>query len=97
MRRIAALLLPLALSGCYHAVVETGRMPSPQRVEKHWASGWIYGLVPPSTMETQQRCPSGVARVDTQLSFPNMLVGYLTLGIFTPMDVVVTCAAPRGS
>jgi hypothetical protein len=36
-----------------------------------------------------------VARVETQLSFANQLVGLLTLGIYTPMDIRVTCAASR--
>ncbi|HEX6576075.1 MAG TPA: Bor family protein [Gemmatimonadaceae bacterium] len=79
-------------AGCYHATIDTGRTPSPTKIEKHWASGWIYGLVPPSTIETAQKCPSGVARVETQLSFANQLVNFLTFGIYTPMDIVVTCA-----
>ena len=37
-----------------------------------------------------------MAQVDTQLSFANQLVGFLTLGIYTPMEIVVQCAA-RGS
>ena len=83
----------LALCGCYHATIETGLSPSPQTLENKWASGWIYGLVPPKTVETMQRCPNGVARVETQLSFANQLVNFLTLGIYTPMEIVVTCAS----
>ena len=82
-----------ALAGCYHATIETGLPPSPQTLENKWASGWIYGLVPPKTVETMQRCPNGVARVETQLSFANQLVNFLTLGIYTPMEIVVTCAS----
>jgi hypothetical protein len=82
----------LVSAGCYHATIDTGRTPSTVTIEKHWASGWIYGLVPPSTIETAQKCPSGVAKVETQLSFANQLVNFLTLGIYTPMDVKVTCA-----
>jgi len=89
-------MLQLGLSACYHATVMTGLSPSPQTMENRWASGWIYGLVPPSTLETMARCPNGVARVETQLSFANQLVNILTLGIYTPMEIVVTCAAARG-
>ena len=94
MKRIATFgVVALFLSaGCYHATIDTGRTPSTVTIEKHWASGWIYGLVPPSTIETAQKCPSGVAKVETQLSFANQLVNFLTLGIYTPMDVTVTCA-----
>jgi hypothetical protein len=90
--RLAALVLLTLSAACYHATIDTGRAPSPQTIEKHWASGWIYGLVPPSAISTAQKCPSGVAKVDTQLSFANQLVSFLTAGIYTPMDIVVTCA-----
>jgi hypothetical protein len=33
-----------------------------------------------------------VSKVETQLSFPNMLVQWLTAGIYTPMSIKVTCA-----
>jgi hypothetical protein len=61
-------------------------------LEQRWANSWILGLVPPETINTTARCTNGVARVETQLSFLNQLVGALTLGIYTPMDVRVTCA-----
>ncbi len=81
------------LTGCYHATVRTGAPMSNEKVEKKWASGWIYGIVPPAAVETASKCPAGVAQVDTQQSFTNGLVGMLTLGIYTPMEIVVTCAA----
>jgi Bor protein len=86
---IAALFFTTA---CYHATIDTGLTPSNVTVEKHWANGWIYGLVPPATIETAQKCPSGVARVETQLSFLNQLVSFLTIGIYTPMNVKIQCA-----
>lgn len=92
-RSLLCLIAASVLAGCYHATIETGRTPSPQTLEKKWASSWIYGLVPPSTVATMERCPNGVARVETQLSFLNQLVGLLTWGIYTPMEIVVTCAA----
>lgn len=82
----------IALLGCFHATIETGATPSNVVIEKHWASGWIFGLVPPSTIETAAKCPSGVAKVETKLSFLNQLVSLLTLSIYTPMDIQVTCA-----
>jgi hypothetical protein len=79
-------------AACYHATIETGLTPSTQVIDKAWASGWIYGLVPPSPVETMAKCPNGVAKVETQLSFVNQLVNFLTLGIYTPMAIKVTCA-----
>jgi hypothetical protein len=92
MRRLLPLCAFLMLTGCYHATVETGLAPSPLTVEKPWAHGWILGLVPPSTVETAQKCPKGAAKVETQLSFANQLVGFLTGYIYTPMEIKVTCA-----
>lgn len=87
---VAALCL---LPGCYHATVETGLTPSNVTLEQPFASAWVYGLVPPKTVEAAERCSSGVAKVETQQSFLNGLVGVLTLGIYTPMNIKVTCAA----
>ncbi len=78
--------------GCYAASVDTGLHPSTKTIKKPWASCWIFGLVPPSTIVTAAECPNGVARVETQLSFLNQVVSIVTFGIYTPMQVVVTCA-----
>lgn len=93
-RHCSVFLLGLVavLSGCYHATIETGAKPSTATVEKKWASGWVFGLVPPKTLETQAKCGTGVSKVETRLSFLNMLVSALTLNIYTPMDIRVTCA-----
>ena len=77
---------------CYHATVDTGLKPSAQVVEKSFAAGWLFGLVPPSTVQTASKCPHGAAKVETQLSFVNQLVAWLTIYIYTPMSIKVTCA-----
>ena len=44
--RSAALLgAVVALSGCYHATIETGLPPGTQTLEQPWASGWILRYV----------------------------------------------------
>ncbi|HEV8177287.1 MAG TPA: Bor family protein [Gemmatimonadales bacterium] len=96
-RTIVLLAALYLLSACFHATIETGLTPSTQVLERKWASSWIYGLVPPKTVETASRCPDGVAKVETQLSFLNQVVQILTLGIYTPMDIRVTCALPAGT
>ncbi len=88
---VAALLL--ILPACYHATIETGLPAGNQVIEKSFASGWIYGLVPPSPVKAMSQCPNGVSKVETQLSFVNQLVAFLTLDIYTPMAIKVTCAS----
>ena len=96
--RICSSLVLLAfvtvgVTGCYHATVETGLTPSSEVIEESFASCWIYGLVPPSTIAAQLKCKNGVAKVETQHSFLNSLVGGITFGIYTPISIKVTCAA----
>jgi hypothetical protein len=87
---LAAIVL---LAGCYHATVETEAPTSNEVVEKGFASSWLWGLVPPKTISTSAKCPSGVSKVETQHTFVNQLVGFLTAGIYTPMSIKATCAA----
>lgn len=93
-RSLTAVVVALVVSvGCYHATIETGRPASTDVIAKPWASSWIYGLVPPATVSAAAECPNGAARVETQISFLNGLVNVLTLGIYTPMNILVTCAS----
>jgi hypothetical protein len=87
----------ITVTACYHATVETGATPSPVVIDKEFASSWIYGLVPPNTVSTAEKCPHGVAKVETQHTFVNQLVGIITLGIYTPMQIRVTCASPTSA
>lgn len=91
-RLFLVLAVSCTLLGCYHATVVTGLKPSSDTIEESFAASWIYGLVPPNTIATEAKCPNGVAKVETQLSFVNQLVGFITLGIYTPMEIKVTCA-----
>ena len=92
LSKVAVLCGAGVLTACWHATIDTGLAPSSQVIEKQWASAWIIGLVPPKTVETQSKCPHGVSKVETQLSFLNQLVAFLTFDIYTPMTIKVTCA-----
>ena len=91
--RLLATTALVVCAGCYHATVQTGAAPSTEIIHQTFASGWVYGLVPPKTVDAQSRCQNGVSKVETQHSFVNELVAFLTLGIYTPMEIKVTCAA----
>jgi hypothetical protein len=82
----------VTLSGCYHAVVETGRPPNGQEFRRTWAHSFIAGLIPPSTVNVAQQCPNGVARVETVHSFLNLLVEWVTFAIYSPLEIRVSCA-----
>jgi hypothetical protein len=80
-------------SACYHITVITGAPPAAQTVDLPWQKSFVYGLVPPDSVNTKERCPQGFAMVETERSFLNGLVGAVTYSIFTPMHTKVTCAA----
>lgn len=90
---ITFLLAGLFLTGCYHARVTTGLAPSAQTVEVPWAHSFIGGLVPPNAVNAAQECSSGVASVETKLSFLNLVANAVTFGLYSPMHIIVTCAA----
>ncbi|MCB0720163.1 MAG: Bor family protein [Bacteroidetes bacterium] len=90
---VLLLAASVSLSGCYHTEIVTGKEPGSKVVEQEWAMSFIGGLVPPKMVDVSDVCTSGVAVVETELSFLNMLVGALTFSIFTPMHITVTCAA----
>ena len=100
MRKLSkvCLLAPVVLSAaCYHAIIETGRPAGTTILNKTFQSSFIYGLVPPPPLNASGQCPSGVARVETQHRFVEGLVAALTLGIYTPMTLTVTCASGGSS
>jgi hypothetical protein len=94
MRNRMILLLSISslVAGCYTSTITTGLPAGTKTIEKKWAASWIVGLVPPKAVDAAADCPDGVAKVVTQQSFPNMLVRALTLGIYSPTSIVVTCA-----
>jgi hypothetical protein len=89
------LLLAAAVlcAGCYHVTVLTGAPPASTTIDKPWQHSFVYGLVPPAEMTAQPTCTQGVAKVETERSFVNGLVGALTWNLYTPIHVLVTCAS----
>ncbi|MCC6317176.1 MAG: hypothetical protein IT361_05735 [Gemmatimonadaceae bacterium] len=89
-----ALLCAMLLGSvaCYRTTVETGLPAGDRTIDIPWQKSWIYGLVPPDTINTRPTCPNGVSRVVVEHSFVNLLVGWVTWNIFTPIHPKVTCA-----
>ncbi|HTE44532.1 MAG TPA: hypothetical protein VK636_04745 [Gemmatimonadaceae bacterium] len=94
MRRIPMLLVAALLCGaCYHITVVTGAPAGSTIVNKEWQNSFIIGLVPPPVLNVKDPCTQGVAKVETERSFLNGLVGAITENIYTPMHVSVVCAS----
>ena len=94
MKKLLFLIaIPLFLTGCYHAQVTTDLAPSNEVYQESWAASFLGGLVPPSTVNAEQHCTNGVARVETRLSFLNMVATIITFNLYSPMEITVTCAS----
>lgn len=95
MRTRLPLLVVAALvfSGCYRVTVVTGAPAAAQTVDVPWQHSFVYGIVPPQELNVGDRCPQGVAQVQTERSFLNGLVGALTWSLYTPIHVKVDCAS----
>lgn len=93
--RTATLLAVVGLTtaACFHQSVQSGLQPSSTVVEHEFVATWLWGIVPAKPIDVRETCRSGVAQVETEQSFVNGLVGVLTIGIFSPQRLRVTCAA----
>jgi hypothetical protein len=80
-------------TACFHQTVQSGLEPSTTVVERQFVATWLWGIVPAEPIDMRQSCPSGVATVETEQSFLNGLVGVLTIGIYSPQRLRVTCAS----
>ena len=93
IRAMVGVVVVLVSSACYHATIETGLPAGSDVVSNQWAHGFIFGLIAPSTVNTASQCKNGVAKVETQHSFLNMLAQFFTASLYTPMQIDVTCAS----
>jgi len=84
-------------TGCFHQIVNTGLAAGPTVVDKPWDPGWLWGLIANDEVDVRRECPMGVATVVTEMSFVNGLAAIVTIGIFTPQHVTVTCASRSAS
>lgn len=87
---VAAVML---LSGCWHQVVATGLTAGSTKVDKMWTSTFIFGLVEAKPIDVREQCKSGVAFVESKFEVMNWLGAVITLGIWVPWHVTVTCAS----
>lgn len=95
LKRVLPLALVLVIAGCYHAQISTGAPASPQVIDQPWAHSFIAGLVPPNPIDASMQCANGVSRVETRLSFLNMVANAVTFGIYSPMHLTVVCASSQ--
>jgi hypothetical protein len=94
MRRWLLLLLLIGQAGCYRASFYTD--PKLVRGLEHdqWTDFFVFGLVGTQEIDVRSFCEGkAIAEVKTGGNFATNLVSAVTIGIYTPRKVYVTCAA----
>jgi hypothetical protein len=87
----------LLLSSCYKATFYQSPNALAGARHERWSAFFILGLVGSEQFDVRDFCGQGaVAEVRTGGNFATGLVSALTIGIYTPHKVYVTCAAKPG-
>ena len=89
-------IAPLALQGCYKATFIKPSIPPGSQVEQ-WTDHYLFGLIGHEEVDVRLFCPGEVASIRTGGNVATDLVTVLTLGIYSPRKVYVTCAGSAGS
>ena len=95
--RSAALLLGLAMaSGCYTVkLIDPAAMDREVTHHDHaWGHSLFWGFIPLGTVDLSVCGDDEVRSVKTQIGGLGLVAYVLTVGIWTPMHVKITCAAP---
>lgn len=96
MRRLLGLLLVPLLAGCFQTTFVN---PSVSPGEEHdpWTHFFLWGLVGEAEMDVRELCSGDVYSVGFGQNFGTYMVSLVTLGIYTPRKIYVTCAENAGA
>lgn len=93
---IATLAGAMTISGCYKATfVEDAHAAKREPTHEEWVDHWLFGTVGEEKFDTRQWCPSGTAAVRTGGNAGTTALTIVTIGIYAPRKVYVTCESPR--
>jgi hypothetical protein len=86
--------LLLATSGCYKATFYKNASVSKGEEHEEWTDFFVFGMVGSEQIDVKKFCSNGDAAViRTGANVGTGVIGVLTIGIYTPRKVYVTCAA----
>lgn len=97
LRLAGALAALLGLAGCYKATFYQNPNAVAGARHERWSTFFIFGLVGNERFDVRDFCgPESIAEVRTGGNFATGLVSLVTIGIYTPRKVYITCAAKPG-
>lgn len=90
--------LLLGTSGCYKATFHKNASVVKGEQHEEWTDFFVFGTVGSEEIDVKEFCSNGdAAVVRTGGNVGTTVVGVLTIGIYTPRKVYVTCAADDSS
>ena len=85
----ACLLAACALLGC------AAPLPATTAAHEHWVPGYAFGLWGKADLDVRDDCPTtGAESVRIGTTWSTLLVSVITVGMYTPREVRVSCRAP---
>ena len=94
MRRAMAVLFSVISITSAARAQDSTSMSARVTAAKQWATTFVYGVVPAAVAEAAAQCRDGLAKVRRGQTPANTLVTIVTLGMFNPITILVTCAMP---
>jgi hypothetical protein len=86
--------LLLAVSGCYKATFHKNASVVKGAEHEEWTDFFVFGMVGSEQIDVKKFCANGDAAViRTGGNVGTGVISVLTIGIYTPRKVYVTCAA----
>ena len=93
-RWLTLLTLPgllLVATACHRVIIDSGLEPTTEVYHEEWNMAYANAIYP-AMVDGSTFCEGLWSRIETRHSFLNGIVGAMTFGIITPMDVKVVCA-----
>lgn len=88
------LVAALTTTGCYKATFYPDPAAAKGETHEEWSDFFVFGLVGSEEFKVERFCPDGeVTLVRTGGNFATGLVSLLTIGIYTPRKIYVSCGA----
>ncbi|NLF24163.1 MAG: hypothetical protein GX589_00695 [Deltaproteobacteria bacterium] len=78
-------------SGCFSVQVE--RQVTVSQTRRLRQNFFLLGRIGEPEINLTQECPSGVASFGDTFTWSDVLIGVLTVGIYTPRTVIIKCAS----
>ena len=91
---LATALQPLLITGCAQQTFTVQNKPAavaPEAITHHF---FVSGIGQKKTVDAAKICggAENVVKTETQQTFVNGLLGFITLGIYTPLEARVYCS-----